>query len=109
MFADPPYGGEGIQYAELSALWVRLAGAGRGWTSLPRSASTRCRGAAGRTTPPGSPTAFAAVREAIESGGVLTVTFASREAPAWRALADALEAARFRIEADERRPRRHRR
>jgi len=33
------------------------------------------------------------------------VTFASREAPAWRALADALEGARFRVEADERRPR----
>ena len=41
----------------------------------------------------------------IEPGGVLTVTFASREAPAWRALADALEGARFRVEADERRPR----
>ena len=66
---------------------VRLARAAA--AARPRGRDRRqpaCRGAAGRTTPPASPAAFRAVREAIEPGGVLTVTFASREAPAWRAL-----------------------
>ena len=44
-FADPPYGGEGIQYAELSALWCAwLEPALAAARSTTRSARTRIRG-----------------------------------------------------------------
>ena len=105
VFADPPYGGEGIQYAELSALWCAWLEPSLQPDLAAEIGVNPVQGRRWEDYAAGLAAAFRAVREVIEPGGVLTVTFASREAPAWRALADALEGARFRVEADERRPR----
>ncbi len=68
-FADPPYGGEGIQYAELSALWCA-------WLDPPlapgarRPRSARTRTAAGIATPSrrASLDGFRAVHRALVAG-----------------------------------------
>jgi adenine-specific DNA methylase len=105
VFADPPYGGEGIQYAELSALWCAWLEPAVAPDLAVEIGVNPVQGRGWNEYAAGLGAAFGAIREAIAPDGVLTVTFASREPAAWRALAGALAAARFRVELDERRPR----
>jgi adenine-specific DNA methylase len=95
VFADPPYGGEGIQYAELSALWCA-------WLEPALEPAldeeigenpTRDRDAAAYAA--GLRDAFAAIRRAIADDGRMTVTFASSDRRSWAALDAALAAAEF--------------
>ena len=79
VFADPPYGGEGIQYGELSALW----GAWLEPALAPRLADeigeNPVHGRSPAAFAAGLAEAFAAVRRALVSDGRLTVTFASSQ------------------------------
>jgi adenine-specific DNA methylase len=97
VFADPPYGGEGIQYAELSALWC-------GWLDPPLAAPladeigenpTHGRDAAAYAS--ALRDAFLSVRRVLADDGEMTVTFASSRPASWRALREALDAARFTV------------
>jgi len=97
VIADPPYGGEGIQYAELSALWC-------GWLDPPLAAPladeigenpTHGRDAAAYAS--ALRDAFLSVRRVLADDGEMTVTFASSRPASWRALREALDAARFTV------------
>jgi adenine-specific DNA methylase len=105
VFADPPYGGEGIQYAELSALWCA-------WLDPPLEPPLDAeigvnpvRGRNWTGYADGLAAAFGAIRRVLADDGRLTVTFASGSRRAWRALDDALRAARFEVVAEESRSR----
>ena len=97
VIADPPYGGEGIQYAELSALWC-------GWLDPPLAAPladeigenpTHGRDAAAYAS--ALRDAFLSVRRVLADDGEMTVTFASSRPASWRALREALDAAGFAV------------
>ncbi len=97
-FADPPYGGEGIQYAELSALWCA-------WLDPPRDpahddeiSENPHRGRDRESFAAGLLDGFRAVHRALAPAGRMTVTFASRDQRSWRALDAALHGAGFRVE-----------
>jgi 16S rRNA G966 N2-methylase RsmD len=100
VFADPPYGGEGIQYAELSALWCA-------WLDPPLRPAlddeigenpTRGRTAADFAT--GLAVAFRAIREVLRDDGLVTVTFASSRPASWAALRAALAGAGLRVDSE---------
>ena len=97
-FADPPYGGEGIQYAELSALWCA-------WLDPPLQPAHDAeigenphRGRDRDAFAAGLADGFRAVHRALAPGARMTVTFASRDQRSWRALDAALAGAGFRVE-----------
>ncbi len=101
-FCDPPYGGEGIQYAELSALWCA-------WLDPPLSppldqeiGENPHRGRDAATFAAGLAEAFRAVRRTLAPDGRLTVTFASADDGAWRALRAALHGAGLVVTAEDR-------
>ena len=92
-FADPPYGGEGIQYAELSALWCA-------WLDPPLEPAhddeigeNPHRGRDRDAFAAGLLDGFCAVHRALVPGGRMTVTFASRDPRSWQALDAALAGA----------------
>lgn len=96
-FADPPYGGEGIQYAELSALWCA-------WLDPPLAPAhddeigeNPHRGRDREAFAAGLLAGFRAVHRALAPGGRMTVTFASRDQRSWRALDAALAGAGFHV------------
>ena len=100
-FADPPYGGEGIQYAELSALWCA-------WLDPPveprledEIGENPVQGRGPAEFAAGLAAAFAAVRRALADDGRMTVTFASSDPAAWAALERALDVAGFAVAARE--------
>jgi SAM-dependent methyltransferase len=104
-FVDPPYGGEGIQYGELSALWC-------GWLDPPERPDVRgeigCNPVQGRSADDfaaGLVDLFRGVRRAMADDGRLTVTFASRHAASWAALRAALDAAALEVVSADARPR----
>jgi hypothetical protein len=97
-FADPPYGGEGIQYAELSALWCA-------WLDPPLTPAhddeigeNPHRGRDREAFATGLLDGFRAVHRALAPGGRMTVTFASRDPRSWQALDLALAGAGFRVD-----------
>ena len=97
-FADPPYGGEGIQYAELSALWCA-------WLDPPLEPAHEAeigenphRGRDRDAFATGLADGFRAVHRALAPGARMTVTFASRDRRSWRALDAALAGAGFRVD-----------
>jgi adenine-specific DNA methylase len=97
-FADPPYGGEGIQYAELSALWCA-------WLDPPLTPAhddeigeNPHRGRDRVAFATGLLDGFRAVHRALAPGGRMTVTFASRDPRSWQALDAALAGAGFRVD-----------
>ena len=84
IFTDPPYGGEGIQYGELSMLWNLWAGEAIG---LEREVAYNPRqkkdeeAYARRLTE-----CLAAGFEALAPGGFASVTFANKDPRVWEAL-----------------------
>jgi hypothetical protein len=96
-FADPPYGGEGIQYAELSALWCA-------WLDPPLAPAYDAeigenphRGRDRAAFAAGLLEGFRAVQRALARDARMTVTFASGDPRSWRALDAALAGAGFRV------------
>jgi 16S rRNA G966 N2-methylase RsmD len=97
VFADPPYGGEGIQYGELSALWCA-------WLDPPLEPALAAeigenpaQGRDAATFASGLAEAFRAVRGVLAEDGSMTVTFASSDARSWAALRAALGGAGFAV------------
>jgi adenine-specific DNA methylase len=100
VFADPPYGGEGIQYAELSALWCA-------WLDPPPAppldaeiGENPVRGRSPGDYADGLAAAFRSIRDVLRDDGSVTVTFASSRPASWRALRDALEGAALRVDEE---------
>jgi len=96
-FADPPYGGEGIQYAELSALWCAWLDPSPAPAYDAEIGENPHRGRDGAAFAAGLLDGFRAVHRTLAPDARLTVTFASRDPRAWRALDAALEGAGFRV------------
>jgi adenine-specific DNA methylase len=97
VFADPPYGGEGVQYAELSALWCA-------WLDPPlvpplddELGENPVRGRTAGDFAAGLAESFRSIREVLRDDGSVTVTFASSRPPAWQALRDALDGAGLEV------------
>jgi adenine-specific DNA methylase len=99
VFADPPYGGEGIQYAELSALWCAWLEPQRTPALASEIGENPTQGRDAASFAAGLLDAFRAVRAAIAPDGAMTVTFASRDDRAWSSLRAALREAGFAIDA----------
>ena len=105
VFADPPYGGEGIQYGELTWLWC-------GWLE-PQEApdlaaeigENPVHGRLANDFGAGLAAAFRAIREVLAPDGSVTVTFASRAAGAWQALDAALRGAGLAVQGEQALPR----
>ncbi len=96
-FADPPYGGEGIQYAELSALWCAWLDPAPTPAYEEEIGENPHRGRDRTAFAAGLLEGFRAVHRALAPDARMTVTFASRDPRAWRALDAALEGAGFRV------------
>jgi SAM-dependent methyltransferase len=96
-FADPPYGGEGIQYAELSALWCAWLDPAPEPAYDAEIGENPHRGRDRAAFAGGLGDAFRAVHRALARDARMTVTFASGDPRSWRALDAALAAAGFRV------------
>jgi len=83
-FADPPYGGEGIQYAELSALWCAWLDPAPEPAYDAEIGENPHRGRDRAAFAEGLLDAFRAVHRALAPDGRMTVTFASGDPRARR-------------------------
>jgi hypothetical protein len=95
VFTDPPYGGEGIQYGELSMLWNLWCGEA---IDLPREVAFNpvqkkdAASYARRLTE-----CMAAAHTALAPSAFATVTFANKDRGVWRALLQACKTAGFEL------------
>jgi hypothetical protein len=96
-FADPPYGGEGIQYAELSALWCAWLDPAPEPAYDAEIGENPHRGRDREAFAGGLLHGFRAVHRALAPGARMTVTFAARDPRSWSALDAALAGAGFRV------------
>lgn len=95
VFTDPPYGGEGIQYGELSMLWNLWCGAP---IELSREvAFNPVQGKSEATYARRLTECMAAAHTALAPGGYATVTFANKDPGVWRALLQACKTAGFEL------------
>ena len=93
VFTDPPYGGEGIQYGELSMLWNLWCGEA---IALEREvAFNPVQGKDEAAYARRLTECMAAAHTALVAGGFATVTFASKDRGVWRALLQACKTAGF--------------
>ncbi len=97
VFADPPYGGEGIQYAELSALWSAWLDPALEPAFAAEIGENPTRGRDALTFASGLAEAFRAVAKVLADDGTMTVTFASGDRRSWAALDGALAGAGFAV------------
>ncbi len=97
VFTDPPYGGEGIQYGELSMLWNLWCGEAmtmeREVAFNPVQKKTETDYARRLTE------CMAAAHTALSAGGFATVTFANKDRGVWRALLQACKTAGLELRA----------
>ena len=95
VFTDPPYGGEGIQYGELSMLWNLWCGEAivleREVAFNPVQRKDEAAYARRLTE------CMAAAHTALAAGGFATVTFANKDRGVWRALLSACKTAGFEL------------
>jgi adenine-specific DNA methylase len=95
VFTDPPYGGEGIQYGELSMLWNLWCGEAielsREVAFNPVQGKDEAAYASRLTA------CMAAAHTALAPGGFATVTFANKDRGVWRALLEACKTAGFQL------------
>ena len=96
-FADPPYGGEGIQYAELSALWCAWLEPAPEPAYDAEIGENPHRGRDRTAFAHGLLDGFRAVHRALAPDARMTVTFASSDRRSWQALDAALAGAGFRV------------
>ena len=95
VFTDPPYGGEGIQYGELSMLWNLWCGAP---IELAREvAFNPVQGKSEASYARRLTECMAAAHAALAPGGYATVTFANKDPGVWRALLLACKTAGFEL------------
>jgi adenine-specific DNA methylase len=98
VFTDPPYGGEGIQYGELSMLWNLWAGEliclEREVTYNPRRGKAEVDYAKGLTE------CLAAAYAALAPGCWTSVTFANQDPRVWQLFRGACAAAGFEFHGD---------
>jgi hypothetical protein len=95
VFTDPPYGGEGIQYGELSMLWNLWCGAP---IDLAREvAFNPVQGKSAASYARRLTACMAAAHTALAPGGHATVTFANKDPGVWRALLEACKTAGFEL------------
>jgi adenine-specific DNA methylase len=95
IFTDPPYGGEGIQYAELSMLWCLWLGERE--SIAQEIAFNPVRGLSHDDYASGLRAAFRECARVLRPGRTMTVTFANKDAAVWTALRDACADAGFRL------------
>jgi adenine-specific DNA methylase len=94
-FTDPPYGGEGIQYGELSLLWSLWLGDSQ---DLSREiAFNPHRKLSQEHYEAGLVQVFAETFRVLKPGAFLTVTFANKDPQVWDALLRACRDAGFRL------------
>ena len=91
IFTDPPYGGEGIQYGELSMLWSL-------WLGLESRLETEIafnpyRGFTHKTYSSRLEEAFAEAARVLKPTGWMTVTFANKDPKVWDGLMHACKRA----------------
>lgn len=96
VFTDPPYGGEGIQYGELSMLWNL-------WASTPVSLDPEIAANPFQNKSHGQyadrlTRSFAAVHEVLVPGAWMSVTFANKDSVVWEAFLTACRRAGFVLE-----------
>lgn len=95
IFTDPPYGGEGIQYGELSMLWGLWLG------HEPRLESEIAfnpfRGFDQNHYASGLHAVFAECARVLKPAGWMTVAFANKDPEVWDALMSACRATGFRL------------
>ncbi len=97
VFTDPPYGGEGIQYGELSMLWNLWCGES---IALEREvAFNPVQGKNEAAYQRRLTECMAAAHTALAPGGFATVTFANKDRGVWRALLQACKTAGFALRA----------
>ncbi len=95
VFTDPPYGGEGIQYGELSMLWNLWCGEA---ITLEREvAFNPVQGKTEADYQRRLTECMAAAHAALAPGGFATVTFANKDRGVWRALLEACKTAGFEL------------
>jgi adenine-specific DNA methylase len=95
VFTDPPYGGEGIQYGELSMLWNLWCGEA---ITLEREvAFNPVQGKNEADYQRRLTECMAAAHTALAPGGFTTVTFANKDRGVWRALLQACKTAGFEL------------
>lgn len=95
VFTDPPYGGEGIQYGELSMLWNLWSGEP---STLEREIAFNPVQRKDEATYARRLTeCMAAAHAALAAGGFATVTFANKDRRVWQALLQACRAAGFEL------------
>ncbi|MEP7125467.1 MAG: hypothetical protein ABJE95_31330 [Byssovorax sp.] len=95
VFTDPPYGGEGIQYGELSMLWNLWCGEAIDLAREVAFNPVQKKDAAAyqrRLTE-----CMAAAYTALAPGAFATVTFANKDRAVWRALLEACKTAGFEL------------
>jgi adenine-specific DNA methylase len=96
VFTDPPYGGEGIQYGELSMLWNLWLGEQE---SMEREiAFNPYQQKDEHFYAGGLARVFAATARALKPAGLMAVTFNNKELEVWEALMRACREAGFALE-----------
>lgn len=95
IFTDPPYGGEGIQYGELSLLWCLWLGDRQKLDA--EIAFNPHRKLDQEHYSSGLRSAFAECYRVLKPGKWLTVTFANKDPVVWDALMDACRGAGFSL------------
>ena len=95
IFTDPPYGGEGIQYGELSMLWALWLGKGSDLDA--EIAFNPGRGLDHRAYAERLDLALGEAYRVLRPGRWMTVTFANKERRVWQALLDACASAGFEL------------
>jgi len=95
IFTDPPYGGEGVQYGELSILWNLWL---REHADLEKEiAFNPVRGFSQRSYDDGIAEVFAEAYRVLKPGRWMTVTFANKDPEVWDGLLRACREAGFRL------------
>lgn len=95
IFTDPPYGGEGIQYGELSMLWNLWAGFDCDLRN--EVAFNPYQKKTNEYYEKMLSDCFAAAHEALDSGSWMSVTFANKDTGIWQALLTACKRAGFSL------------
>lgn len=93
VFTDPPYGGEGIQYGELSLLWCLWLGESEDLSS--EIAFNPCRKLDQDHYASALKRVFAECYRVLKPGRWMTVTFANKDPVVWDSLMDACREAGF--------------
>lgn len=100
VFTDPPYGGEGIQYMELSYLWnvwLKHQGEPIQWRDEIAFNEKRERVMTNTDYASGLSRVFAETYRVLKPGAWITVTFANKDIKTWNILTNALSKAGFEL------------